>query len=365
MLGVSAHGFEEARNNGRGIDSFFGAGSAKAAAAVPSLARREEGGATNRPLPALSAARNPLGFAVDSEAVVVETRAGAGEGDKRRRAAGEATAFGGVGVAVGAHGEGQGGDGVDCSEEVIEVEALVADAGEAMAAGLGDDAVEGVVEDRSRSGSVEKEEGEEEDDGLAEFERWRGGRSGASEAVVDLTTARGGGVLGVEEQDRRRCDAEGEHETIVERDESLALRQRRGGGGAGLGEDGGDERGRLHGTGYRDSGACGADGRHQDHYCCDKGDEKLGGGVLARDPQMEAAARCGAGGGVERGGSGVEKRETPSKADGPRGRAMFESGGASGLLGKVDPDVLAELPVEIRREIWMQQVISNSVIYRV
>lgn len=359
MLGVSAHGFEEARNNGRGIDSFFGAGSAEAAAAVPTLARREEGGAKKRPLPALSVARNPFGFAVDSKAVVVEARVGAGEGDRRRRAAGEAMAFGGGSVADGARSEGQGGDGVGCPEEVVEVEARLADAGEAeaVAAGAGGDAVEGVVEDRSRSESLE----EEEEDGLADCKRGRGGRSGASEVVVDLTTARGGSVLGVEERDRRRCDAEGKHETIVERDESLALRQRRGGGGggAGLRGDGDDGRGRLHGTNCRESGACGADGKEQDHYCYDKGDEQLGEGALARDPQMEAAARCGAGGGLEEGGgSGVEKREAPSKADGPRERAVFESGDASSLLGNVDPDVLAELPVEIRREIWMQQVIS-------
>lgn len=37
-------------------------------------------------------------------------------------------------------------------------------------------------------------------------------------------------------------------------------------------------------------------------------------------------------------------------------RAMFGRGGASGVFGEVDPGVLAELPPEIQREIWMQQV---------
>ena len=37
-------------------------------------------------------------------------------------------------------------------------------------------------------------------------------------------------------------------------------------------------------------------------------------------------------------------------------RAKFGRGGASGVFGEVDPGVLAELPPEIQREIWMQQV---------
>lgn len=35
---------------------------------------------------------------------------------------------------------------------------------------------------------------------------------------------------------------------------------------------------------------------------------------------------------------------------------LFGKGGRSGVFGEVDPDVLAELPMEIQREVWMQQV---------
>ncbi|CAN0156114.1 unnamed protein product [Pylaiella littoralis] len=43
----------------------------------------------------------------------------------------------------------------------------------------------------------------------------------------------------------------------------------------------------------------------------------------------------------------------------PRG-ALFGRGGASGVFGEVDPEVLAELPPEIQREIWMQQGAAAS-----
>ncbi|CAM9551359.1 unnamed protein product, partial [Sphacelaria rigidula] len=34
---------------------------------------------------------------------------------------------------------------------------------------------------------------------------------------------------------------------------------------------------------------------------------------------------------------------------------LFGRGGSSGGFGDVDPDVLAQLPPEIQREVWMQQ----------
>lgn len=52
-------------------------------------------------------------------------------------------------------------------------------------------------------------------------------------------------------------------------------------------------------------------------------------------------------GGGSRGGEGAEGTEQ---------RPMFGRGGSSGVFGEVDPGVLAELPPEIQREIWMQQV---------
>ena len=72
------------------------------------------------------------------------------------------------------------------------------------------------------------------------------------------------------------------------------------------------------------------------------------------------------GGGVQREGAeawreaAAMEQDGRSERDGSGGeinrRALFGAGGASGVFGDVDADVLAALPPEIQREIWMQQV---------
>lgn len=98
-------------------------------------------------------------------------------------------------------------------------------------------------------------------------------------------------------------------------------------------------------------------------------DHRLSGDGCRGEGQGGASAAAAGGGGRRGQGEGGEAQREAAVVVGPEdssGRdasssesdrqALFGGGGASGVFGDVDAEVLAALPPEIQREIWMQQV---------
>lgn len=98
-------------------------------------------------------------------------------------------------------------------------------------------------------------------------------------------------------------------------------------------------------------------------------DHRLSGDGCRGEGQGGASAAAAGGGGRRGQGKGGEAQREAAVVVGPEDsserdasssesdrQALFGGGGASGVFGDVDAEVLAALPPEIQREIWMQQV---------
>lgn len=338
MLGVSVHGF--ARKNTPSIQTFFGAAATAASgggsglfsvSSPPSLlpckpARTSSAG--NRP--------KGLGFPTAAVATAAERRE---VGVKRRRPWG---------------GAGEGGARATGARQA-EADTAHVDAGgyDDGASGGGGRARRGISVD-SRPGSGDRD-GTLRDTGGAGREavalREKGGQR---------QRERGGGDADVWcEGVRGRDIGKGEEEEEEEETEKAT--------GGSEGDDGVQFCGVVQGRGEStDSPTCEVVlQREQQPEAEVRGEEDAKGvgaeaaavaGVVEGLAAEESGRRPGEGqrSKTERSSRRSDDNATTDANEQPR--ALFGRGGASGVFGEVDPGVLAELPSEIQREIWMQQV---------
>lgn len=343
MLGVSAHGFADSRKDTRSIQSFFGAAPA-AAALEPSSSEEvpRRGGSANSSLSAWypratdegrgrrcevdEAARahptgNALGFPKATAAVAVEEEARAAGGYKRPRPPeDDAAEAGGADGALRAERDIDGGgegdraatDGGRSSVDFWEMSA--AEDERRREGGEGD----GEYAPAPREGQYRRDRGREREDD--EGQR----KEGDDDAVpLHVVTPREINTSQICEGKGKRCREEEAAAVAAEPRPVDARMAGREGDPAGVKEG-------------RDNTVGGRAGL----------EERLGSSVAAD------AADAADGIGDERfhrdGGGGAEASSGH--------RPLFGRGGSSGVFGDVDPAVLAELPPDIQREIWMQQV---------
>eukprot|EP00752_Nemacystus_decipiens_P013908 g12345.t1 len=342
MLGVSVHGFEDSRKSTPSIQSFFGAAAAVAVAAAPA-----SGGAAGRSsmsfprslLPRKPAARVPSSSSSSSSSsrpngLGFPTATGARReaGVKRRRPWGSAGEHAGVGAAAvtrrvegdpphtgAGAGAGDGdGDGDDHHSS-------------SASGGGGGKPREGVsVDSATGSDDLEQDTRETRQAGAGTARRAGGGRPQGEFA--------GGVDADVRCEGVRNCDT--------------------GKGGDGEKPTGGPE----GDDGVQFCGVLQGGGESSDSQACEVVVPTQNTGA-AREAN-EAASEClVTGGGGQGPGEGRRSRSSSRGLEEAEAlahpRAMFGRGGASGVFGEVDPGVLAELPPEIQREIWMQQGRDN------
>eukprot|EP00903_Cladosiphon_okamuranus_P020527 g18843.t2 len=354
MLGVSVHGFEGARKNTPSIQSFFGAastatngpGRSSGLSSTPPphtylprkpIARAPSSSCSSSSSSSISA--NGLGFPLATATVVRR-----GVGVKRRRPWGHgAEGAGGAGTAVARRAEAESPDvgGADADDD---------DDG-ADGCGGGDRAREGISVDSGTAASDDRDGG-------------TGGMQGAEGGTVAIKEGGGGGEVGGGQR-RREHGGGGSGDD----DDDVWCRGARDSDAAGNGEardgatgepEGGDDGVQFCGVvqvGGESSdlqafeGALLGEWAREQREGRDAAGEAAGGEHLVVE---EASSGQQSPGEARQGRSSSRVFGDNADANG-QPHAMFGRGGASGVFGDVDPGVLAELPLEIQREIWMQQ----------
>ncbi|CAM9779927.1 unnamed protein product [Ectocarpus sp. 4 AP-2014] len=347
MLGVSAHGFADSRKDTRSIQSFFGA--APAAVALESSSSEEvprRGGTANPSSSAWyrratdegtgrrrgvdEAARtrptgNALGFPKATAAVAMEEARGAGGCKRPRPPEDNAAEAGGAdgalraGRDVDGGGEGDRAATDDGRSSVDFWEMSAAEDESRREGGEGD----GEYAPAPREEQYRRDRGQEREDD----EGYR--KEGDDNAfLLHVVTPREINTSQIHEgQGKRYREEEAASAAAAEPRSADARTVGREGDQAGVKEDRHDTVGGRAGL-----------------------EERLGSSVAAAAAAALAADAAD--------GIGDERfhRGSGGGAEASSGhRPLFGRGGSSGFFGDVDPAVLAELPPDIQREIWMQQ----------
>lgn len=378
MLGVSVHGFADARKSTPSIQSFFGAAAGAATSGstpAPAASARAASGGSSGP-PQASSARSVL----PRKPARTSSAAGSSSSSSRPNGLGFPTV---TAVKAGVKRRrpsdgagGEGGDGAGRAAVARRAEDGAPRAGAGASGGDDGGGSDGSGGGRARGGvSAGSCPGSGDREGGTGWGRGADGDSAApppeegGECQPGDFSGGGGDsdadvwCEGVRERDsdtRQGVEEEGEGGQT----EKKAAAGGGGGGGAGLEGDVGVEFcGVVDGRGEspNSQGCEVVVGTSREELDVEvRGDTRTGEaaasveeGLAVEDirqgrsaGECQESSRSSSGGRLERG---------DDDADG-RPRAMFGKGGASGVFGEVDPAVLAELPPEIQREIWMQQV---------
>ncbi|CAN0405367.1 unnamed protein product, partial [Ectocarpus fasciculatus] len=338
MLGVSAHGFADSRKDTRSIQSFFGAAPAGVALEPTSSEGVTRRGGTANPSSSSTwcpratdvgrdgrrrGTGNALGFPKATAAVDVEEARAAG-GCKRPRPPPEDDDAAEAGGAEGALRAGRDvdgggeGDGADDGRSSVDFWEMSAAGDERLRGGREGGGEHAPV---PREGQCRRDLGREREDGEGRPEE---GDDDNAVPLHLLVTPRESKASQICEGQGQRCrEEEAAAEPRWSVDDARMVAGREGRDPAGVKEG-------------RDDGFGGRAGP----------EERLGSSAAAD------AADAAQGVGDERfhgdGGGGAEATNNGH-------RPLFGRGGSSGVFGDVDPAVLAELPPDIQREIWMQQ----------